>query len=103
MDVSSYELEPGGQELIQMVVSLTELPELMIQRELEQILEIPERDSPERDSPKRDSPKRDSEDVTLEQLREAMLAYLELVDQEVTAGLAASSERYLKSSDKQPQ
>ena len=94
MDVSSYELEPGGQELIQMVVSLTELPELMIQRELEQILEIPERDSPKRDS---------SEDVTLEQLREAMLAYLELVDQEVTAGLAASSERYLKSSDKQPQ
>ena len=94
MDVSSYESEPGGQELIQMVVSLTELPELMIQRELEQILEIPERDSPKRDS---------SEDVTLEQLREAMLAYLELVDQEVTAGLAASSERYLKSSDKQPQ
>lgn len=77
MDVSSYETEPGGQELIQMVISLTELPELMIQRELEQILEIPSRNA---------------EDVTIEQLRDAMLAYLELVDQEVSADLAARSE-----------
>jgi hypothetical protein len=77
MDVSSYESEPGGQELIQLVVSLTELPELMIQRELEQILELPERNP---------------EDVTIEQLREAMLAYLELVDKEVSADLAAGSD-----------
>jgi hypothetical protein len=75
MDVSSYESEPSGQELIQTVVSLTELPELMIQHELEQILEIP---------------KRNSEDVTIEQLREAMLAYLEQVDKEISAELAAS-------------
>ena len=77
MDVSSYESEPGGQELIQMVVSLTELPELMIQRELEQILEVPAGNA---------------ENVTIEQLREAMLAYLELVDQEVSAGLKAGSD-----------
>ncbi len=77
MDVSSYETEPGGQELIQMVISLTELPEQMIQHELEQILEIPSRNA---------------EDVTIEQLRDAMLAYLELIDQEVSADLAARSE-----------
>ncbi|MEO7162608.1 MAG: hypothetical protein ABI041_06805, partial [Bdellovibrionia bacterium] len=69
--------EPGGQELIQLVVSLTELPELMIQRELEQILELPVGKP---------------EDVTIEQLREAMLAYLELVDKEVSRDLAANSD-----------
>ena len=77
MDVSSYESKPDGQELIQMVVSLTELPEQMIQQELEQILEIPGRNS---------------EDVTIEQLREAMLAYLELVDSEISTDLAAGSD-----------
>ena len=77
MDVSSYDTEPGDQELIQTIVSLTELPEVPIRQELEQILEIP---------------LRDSENVTITQLREAMLAYLELVDKEMSAELAASSD-----------
>jgi hypothetical protein len=77
MDVSSYETQPEGQELIQMVVALTELPELMIKRELEQILEIPARNS---------------ENVTIEQLREAMLGYLELINKEVTADLESAAD-----------
>ena len=77
MDVSSYDTEPGDKELIQTIVSLTELPEATIRHELEQILEIP---------------LRDSENVTISQLREAMLAYLELVDKEMSAELASSSD-----------
>jgi hypothetical protein len=63
MEVSEEcELEPGGQELIQTVVNLTGLPELMIRCELDQILEHGGQ-----------SPK----DLTLDQLRQALAAYLE--------------------------
>lgn len=68
MEVSEdCELEPGGQELIQTVVNLTGLPELMIRCELDQILEHGGQ-----------SPK----DLTLDQLRQALAAYLEAMKAE---------------------
>ena len=64
MDVSNHEVEPDGQALIQMVVSLTGLPEEPIRGELNQILE---------------KSGHDSKNLTLEQLRIALAAYLESI------------------------
>jgi hypothetical protein len=75
MDVSDREEallksqeEPGGEELIQQVVSLTGLPGAMVHKELNQILELSGQDS---------------QALTLEQLRAAMLAYLESLQAEL--------------------
>ena len=54
----------GGRSLIQTVVSLTELPEPLMHQEISEILEL----SGHR-----------SESLTLEQLRAAMLSYLESI------------------------
>jgi hypothetical protein len=62
MEVSKIEVEPGGQELIETVVTLTGLPESWVRTELDQILE---------------QSGQSSNDVTLGQLREALVAYLE--------------------------
>jgi hypothetical protein len=62
MDVSDIHAEPGGQELIDTVVSLTELPDPLVREELDQILQLSGKNS---------------EEVTLDELRKAMLIYLE--------------------------
>jgi hypothetical protein len=68
MEVSEgIEVEPGGQELLQTVVTLTGLPEQWIRNELDQILE---------------QSGQSSSDVTLDTLREAMAAYLESMQAE---------------------
>jgi hypothetical protein len=77
MDDSSKDQEPAGQELIEIVVSLTDLPPIIIQRELEQILDIP---------------KKNVEEVSLEKLREAMLAYLDFVDAQMRSRFEAGGE-----------
>ena len=61
MEVSNQS-EPGGKELIETVVSLTDLPEPEVREELDQILEMSGRSSGE---------------LTLDELRKAMLIYLE--------------------------
>lgn len=64
MDVSNEERLTGVQ-LIEKVASLTELPQTLMEEELGRILEVSGH-SPEA--------------LTLDQLREAMLAYLEVLD-----------------------
>lgn len=71
MEVSKQKSEPEGHELIQKVVGLTGLPKELIRRELDQILE--------------DSGQIIHDQVTLQQLREAMAAYLEAVYAELSA------------------
>ena len=61
MEVSNQN-QPGGQELIETVVSLTELPAPLVREELNQILKLTGQNSG---------------DVTLDELRKAMLVYLE--------------------------
>jgi hypothetical protein len=62
MDVSDQQEQPGGQELLDTVAQLTGLPEPLVQEELHEILE---------------SAGQNAGSVTLEQLRQAMLMYLE--------------------------
>lgn len=68
MDVSEKTAEPGGQELIDTVVSLTELPDPLVREELDQILQLSGKNSGE---------------VTLDELRKAMLIYLESLQSEM--------------------
>jgi hypothetical protein len=58
--------EPGGQELIEQVVSLTGLPESMVEKELHEILDLTGRNPAS---------------LTLDELRQAMLLYLEAIAQ----------------------
>jgi hypothetical protein len=62
MDVSNRHEEPTGQDLLDSVANLTGLPEPLVQQELQDIIE---------------SAGADAGSVTLEQLRQAMLLYLE--------------------------
>lgn len=62
MDVSNYKTNSCGQELIETVITMTGLPEPLIRTELDQIIENAGQNAGE---------------LTLEQLREAMVAYLE--------------------------
>jgi len=78
MEVSKQDATPDGQELIQTVVSLTGLPEDWIRNELVQILENTGQTS--------------HDDVTLDQLREAMAAYLEGMQADFLAENTAFSE-----------
>ena len=90
MEVLSIEksnvLDLGGQSLIQTVVSLTELPEPLVHQEIDQILQA----SGHR-----------SESLTLEQLRTAMVSYLEAMQAEFEAseGAAASDETLTDQND----
>lgn len=70
MEVSDIKPEPDGKELIQTVVSLTGLPEELILPELDQLLEMSGHGS---------------HDITLQQLRIAMLEYLEAVQADLFA------------------
>lgn len=79
MEVSNGE-ELTGSQLIQTVVSLTELPQSIMQNELGQII----KDSGH-------SP----ESLTIEQLREAMLAYLEELQATYAAEFAESGTESL--------
>jgi len=62
MEVSEVKLEPSGKTLIQTVVELTELPQSWVYSELDQILE---------------RSGQSANQITLDQLREALMAYLE--------------------------
>ena len=64
MEVSENKAELCGQELIEAVVSLSRLPDLLIRSELNEIVEQAEQNE---------------EEITLDQLRVAMLEYLEKV------------------------
>jgi hypothetical protein len=59
---------PNGKSLIQAVVSLTELPEPLVHQEMSEILQ---------------RAGQESEVLTLEQLRAAMLSYLEAIHEEM--------------------
>ncbi|OFZ71295.1 MAG: hypothetical protein A3K03_09230 [Bdellovibrionales bacterium RIFOXYD1_FULL_44_7] len=63
MDISNRN-EPGGEELISAVVSATGLPESEVKGELDKILQ---------------SSGHDPANLTIDQLRSAMIAYLEAV------------------------
>jgi hypothetical protein len=75
-----YKEEPFGPELLDQVSFLTELPENAIEQELHEILDLAQLDRQE---------------VTLEQLRESMLRYLDLVNDEVQQAIHADSLEYL--------
>ncbi len=69
MEVSDHSNgEPGGQELVQKLVSLTGLSETLVQEELIQILQMTGCDV---------------ENLTLDELRSAMMVYLESMRQEL--------------------
>ncbi|MFZ9595550.1 MAG: hypothetical protein ACO3A2_05675 [Bdellovibrionia bacterium] len=68
-----------GSDLLERVSSLTELPSRAVQRELEEILDLSQLDP---------------EDLTLDQLRESMLRYLDLVNEEVHQAIHAESLEY---------
>ena len=72
MEVSNLE-KPAGQDLLQTVVNLTGLPENLISKELDEILEMSDA-----------SASKGKEALTLEDLRAAMLAYLESIGPELT-------------------
>lgn len=59
---------PDGPELLDMVISLTGLPEMAVQKELEHIFH---------------QTGQSLADLTLEQLREALAAYLEAIHSEI--------------------
>jgi len=61
--------EPGGEELMTAVVEATGLPEQMVKEELHGIIA---------------TQGADPKDLTLEQLRSAMIAYLETIHQDLT-------------------
>lgn len=70
MEVSKNKVESSGQELIETLASLTGLPEPWVSQELIQILE---------------KSGQNAQDVTLEQLRDAMLIYLEMVQADLAS------------------
>lgn len=59
--------DTGGHELIQTIVSLTGIPEILMRKELDQIL---------------DSSGQDPQNLTLDQLRLALVAHLEALQAE---------------------
>jgi hypothetical protein len=76
MDVSNRDKLSGGPALIDQVVTATGLPDDLVTQELDQIL---------------GNAGCSKENVTLEQLREAMLTYLESLHQEVVEAESSSS------------
>ena len=92
MEVSNHteELdgEPDGQELIQTVVSLTGLPEAWVLPELDQILE---------------NSGQDSRDLTLQQLRDAMLAYLEAMQSDFLSEIEPEVEPEVETEEESAQ
>lgn len=68
MEVSNLndQKEPGGQQLIDTIVSLTGLPENLIQNELNEILA---------------HTRQEASELTLDQLRASLLEYLEAVNE----------------------
>jgi hypothetical protein len=86
MDVSNQEMEKqeaDGQILLDQVVSLTGLPEHLVHQELEKILELGK--DPE-------SPAVETSSLTLDHLRQAMLAYLETLHADMVGEEAAHLE-----------
>lgn len=74
--VDEVQTEPAGTELVDAVVSLTDLPEPQVKNELDGILE---------------KAGCQAENLTLDQLRAAMLVYLEQIQMEMEAqGFEAS-------------
>jgi hypothetical protein len=76
--------ELGGQTLIQAIVSLTDLPGPLVQQEMHEIIEA----SGHR-----------SESLTLEQLRVAMLSYLESIQADLGAEPGEPSDEELLAGD----
>lgn len=72
MEVSSKKAELCGQELFETVVSLSGLPDQLIRSELNEIL---------------DQAEQDDGALTLEQLRSAMIEYLEMINDAVADGV----------------
>lgn len=68
MEFSDRKLEPNGQDLLRMITSLTGLPDDLIRGELDQMIV--------------DSG-RDSKNLTLQQLREVLVDYLESMEAEL--------------------
>lgn len=71
MDISKQQQEPDGEALISKVVAASGLPQELVSSELQAIVE---------------TAGHEPESLTLEQLRSAMLAYLESINESVTAG-----------------
>jgi hypothetical protein len=69
--------ELGGQSLIQTIVSLTELPEPLVHQEMNGILQLSGHQS---------------ENLTLDQLRLAMLSYLEAIQAEMGEDFEPATE-----------
>jgi hypothetical protein len=67
MEVSNKKTELCGQELIETVVSLSGLPEMLIRTELNEIV---------------DQSDRVAQELTLDQLRAAMIHYLEQINED---------------------
>lgn len=77
MEFSENDLEPCGQKLIQQVVALTGLPEARTRHELDDLLHRYGQ-----------NPK----NLTLDQLREVLIAYLEATQAELLANSACINE-----------
>ena len=77
MEVSEENVEPSGQELVQTLVTLTGLPEPWINQELVHIVE---------------KSGQEVGNLTLEDLREAMLVYLESMKFDVIAEGSSGSD-----------
>lgn len=72
MDVSNFELELNGQELIQKVIELTGLPDDLVRKELNQILE---------------DQGTEANELTMQNLREALAAHLEALGSEIGSAI----------------
>ncbi len=70
MEVSDEKSEYCGQELVESVVSLSGLPEMVIRSELDELL---------------DQHGFSHDDLTLGELRVAMLSYLEAINEDIQA------------------
>jgi len=77
MEFSESQAEPNGQDLIQKLVTLTGLPEIWARQELDDVL-----------NHYGQSPK----NLTLDQLREVLIAYLEATQAELAAADGALTE-----------
>lgn len=77
MEFSETEVEPNGQDLIQKIVSLTGLPQPWAQRELDEILE---------------HYGQNSKNLTLNQLREVLAAYLDATQADLMGDPQTPSE-----------
>jgi hypothetical protein len=77
MEFSENEVEPNGQDLIQQLVTLTGLPEDWAKQELDEVL---------------NHYGQNSKNLTLDQLREVLVAYLEATQAELMADSLAATE-----------